>query len=101
MRQTWRTGQMTPTPDRYRQIQQALVAKGYSNRPPDGVWGPEWVGSLKKFQQDQKLEPNGKLTALSIKTLGLGAQRENAVPAAAPANPSSSSSTEAPPKEQP
>lgn len=75
-RQTWRTGQMTPSAQRYGEIQQALVTKGYISRSPDGVWGPEWTESLKRFQQDQKLEPNGKLTALSLITLGLGPRRE-------------------------
>lgn len=84
-RQTWRTGQMTPTPERYKEIQQALVTKGYSSEPPDGVWGPQWVDSLKKFQQEQKLEPNGKLNSLSLRTLGLGPRREaNALPAPVP-----------------
>jgi peptidoglycan hydrolase-like protein with peptidoglycan-binding domain len=82
-RQTWRTGQMAPTPDRYREIQQALVAKGYGTQEPDGVWGPQWIDSLKRFQQDQKLEPSGKLTALSIITLGLGPRRETTLPPAA------------------
>ncbi len=79
-RQTWRTGQMQPTPDRYREIQRALVAKGYSSATPDGVWGPQWVESLKRFQQEQKLEPNGKLTSLSLITLGLGSRRESGAP---------------------
>jgi hypothetical protein len=75
--QTWRGGQMTPSPQRYGEIQQALVTKGYISQSPDGVWGPEWTGSLKRFQQDQKLEPNGRLTALSLITLGLGPRRES------------------------
>jgi hypothetical protein len=81
-RQTWRTGQMAPTPERYLEIQQALVAKGYGGQEPDGVWGPRWIDSLKRFQQDQKLEPNGKLNALSIITLGLGPRRETGLPPA-------------------
>jgi peptidoglycan hydrolase-like protein with peptidoglycan-binding domain len=86
MRQTWRGGQMAPTPDRYKEIQEALTAKGYSVGSPDGVWGPQWSGSLKRFQQDQKLEPSGKLTSLSLRTLGLGPRRETSEsPAAAPA----------------
>ncbi|HEX8984414.1 MAG TPA: peptidoglycan-binding domain-containing protein [Bryobacteraceae bacterium] len=81
-RQTWRTGQMAPTPERYKEIQQALLDKGYASQAPDGVWGARWVESLQRFQQDQKLEPNGKLTALSLITLGLGPHRENGLPAA-------------------
>lgn len=81
--QGWRTGQMTPTPERYKEIQGALAAKGYSSQPPDGVWDQQWTDSLKRFQQDQKLEPSGKLNSLSLITLGLGPKREaNAFPAA-------------------
>jgi hypothetical protein len=75
-RQTWRTGQMAPTPDRYKEIQEALVAKGYGSQTPDGEWGQQWADSLKRFQQDQKLEPSGKLNSLSLITLGLGPKRE-------------------------
>ncbi|HVX67152.1 MAG TPA: peptidoglycan-binding domain-containing protein [Bryobacteraceae bacterium] len=81
-RQTWRTGQMAPTPDRYREIQQALVAKGYGSQEPDGVWGPQWIESLKRFQQAQNLEPSGKLNALSLIGLGLGPRRETILPSA-------------------
>jgi peptidoglycan hydrolase-like protein with peptidoglycan-binding domain len=93
-RQTWRTNQMTPTPERYKEIQTALAAKGYSNRTPDGVWTPEWAGALKRFQQDRKLEPTGKLSSLSLITLGLGPKRRTDTappPAAAPASPSPNS----------
>jgi peptidoglycan hydrolase-like protein with peptidoglycan-binding domain len=80
---------MTPSPQRYGEIQQALVTKGYISQSPDGVWGPEWSESLKRFQQDQKLEPNGKLTALSLITLGLGPRREPGGSPAPAAPPSS------------
>jgi peptidoglycan hydrolase-like protein with peptidoglycan-binding domain len=81
--QTWRTGQMVPTPDRYKQIQEALAARGYSNQTPDGVWGPQWTDSLKRLQQDQKLEPSGKITSLSLLALGLGPRRDSSGPPAA------------------
>jgi hypothetical protein len=35
---------------------------------------------LKQFQQDQNLEPNGKLNSLSLIALGLGAKRPPVVP---------------------
>jgi peptidoglycan hydrolase-like protein with peptidoglycan-binding domain len=73
---------MHPTPERYKEIQQALVSKGYSGGEPDGIWGSRWTESLKRFQQDQQIEPNGKLTALSIITLGLGPRREAGLPPA-------------------
>ncbi|MCL5744224.1 MAG: peptidoglycan-binding protein [Acidobacteria bacterium] len=75
------------------EIQQALIAKGYLNGPATGVWGPESVEALKRFQQDQTLDPTGKLNSLSLIALGLGPKRDAApvsvptpstVPASAP-----------------
>jgi len=78
---SWRTGQQTPTRERYQEIQQALVDKRYLQGPATGVWGPESVEALKKFQADQNLEPSGMLDSLSLITLGLGPRRE---PSSAP-----------------
>ena len=64
--------QMSPTPERYMQIQQALADKGYYEGPVNGQWGPESVDALKRFQQDANLVVDGKLGALSIIALGLG-----------------------------
>jgi peptidoglycan hydrolase-like protein with peptidoglycan-binding domain len=71
--------QQRPTPERYTEIQQALIGKGYFQGPADGVWGPDSVAALKRFQEDQKLEATGKIDALSLIRLGLGPKRE-AVP---------------------
>ena len=68
--------QGTPTPDRYREIQQALIDKGYSSAPADGAWGPGWVDALRRFQGDQNLEVDGKLGALSLIAMGLGPKRQ-------------------------
>jgi len=75
-RATWRTGQRTPTPQRYLEIQQALIEKGYLQPPANGVWGAESIEALKRFQQDQNLTASGKLDALSLIALGLGPNRE-------------------------
>ncbi|MGE5569555.1 MAG: peptidoglycan-binding domain-containing protein [Rhodospirillales bacterium] len=85
-KQTWRTGQMAPTPERYREIQQALIDKGYYEGSPDGVWGADCTEALKKFQQDQNLRADGKLDSLTLISLGLGPRREpvNSVPASKP-----------------
>jgi hypothetical protein len=61
-----------PTSDRYKQIQDALAAKGYLTTPSNGVWDQQSVQAMQRFQQDQKLEPTGKLTARSLVALGLG-----------------------------
>jgi hypothetical protein len=80
--QSWRTTQRTPTPERYKEIQQALATKGYlQTNAPSGVWDSSSVVALKKFQQDQNLDPSGKIDSLSLIALGLGPRRE---PQAAP-----------------
>ena len=81
---TWRAAQMAPTPDRYREIQQALVDKGYFQSTPDGTWGTDSIDALKRFQKDQKLDVDGKLGSLSIMALGLGPRRGTAVAESAP-----------------
>jgi peptidoglycan hydrolase-like protein with peptidoglycan-binding domain len=70
-----------PSVERYKEIQQALVAKGYFKNEPDGTWGPASVDALKHFQHDQKLAEDGKIGSLSLIALGLGPKRE---PVAAP-----------------
>ena len=74
---SWRNTQRTPTPERYKEIQQALASKGYLQ--PDssnGVWSNSSVEALKKFQEDQNLEPSGKLDSLSLIALGLGPKHD-------------------------
>lgn len=70
-----RTVQQQPTPDRYKEIQQALIDKGYLNGPPEGTWGPSSVDALKRFQRDQNLTDDGKIGSLSLIALGLGPKR--------------------------
>jgi peptidoglycan hydrolase-like protein with peptidoglycan-binding domain len=72
---SWRRGQQVPTPERHREIQQALLGHGYLQAAPTGVWGEESVDALRRFQQDQHLEPTGKLDSLSLIALGLGPKR--------------------------
>lgn len=74
-RASWRTGQQTPTRERYAEIQRALIERGYSQAPATGVWGPEWVSALKRFQSEHKLEPSGRLNSLTLIALGLGPNR--------------------------
>jgi peptidoglycan hydrolase-like protein with peptidoglycan-binding domain len=77
-----RSSQQQPTPDRYREIQQALADKGYFAGSPDGSWSPESVAALKRFQRDQNLVDDGKIGSLSLIALGLGPHRP--VPIEAP-----------------
>ena len=68
-------GQQAPTTDRYMEIQQALVTRGYLTTPPSGSWDPATVDALKRFQEEQNLPPTGKITSLSLIALGLGPKR--------------------------
>ncbi len=78
----WRSRQLAPTPDRYKEIQSALADRGYLKQAPSGVWDGQSAEALKRFQQDQSLEPTGKLNSLSLIALGLGAKHGNAPPIA-------------------
>jgi peptidoglycan hydrolase-like protein with peptidoglycan-binding domain len=82
---TWRNRQMSPTAARYRQIQDALAAKGYL-RPEEatGVWNGASVDALKKFQMEQNIESSGKINSLSLIALGLGPKHDTALPKPAP-----------------
>lgn len=68
----FRSRQLQPTQERYREIQQALVEKGYLKSEPTGVWGPESIDALKQFQGAQNIPVSGKLNSRSIIGLGLG-----------------------------
>ncbi|HLI83363.1 MAG TPA: peptidoglycan-binding domain-containing protein [Bryobacteraceae bacterium] len=73
-----RATQTTPTPERYKQIQEALAAKGYL--PADqatGQWNDASVDALKRFQADQKIDSTGKINSLSLIALGLGPKHDS------------------------
>ena len=78
---TWRNRQTAPSPDRYREIQGALAAKGFL-KPDDatGTWNQTSSDALKKFQAEQNLESSGKINSLSLIALGLGPHRDSAPP---------------------
>lgn len=86
-RVTWRNRQLSPSPDRYREIQTVLAAKGFL-QPEDatGAWNQTSTDALKKFQAEQNLEANGKINSLSLIALGLGPRRDPA-PATPPKPP--------------
>jgi peptidoglycan hydrolase-like protein with peptidoglycan-binding domain len=66
--------QQHPTADRYTQIEQALVDRGYLDTAT-GEWGASAAAALKKFQADQGLHSDGKLGALTLTAMGLGPKR--------------------------
>lgn len=77
-------GPLAPTPDRYREIQQALADKGFFKGAIDGNWGADSVQALRDFQQSANLDVDGKLGALSLIELGLGPKRSYASKAEVP-----------------
>jgi Ni/Co efflux regulator RcnB len=68
----WHPGQTAPTPERYKEIQEALAQKGYLHGEASGVWNQDSADALRRFQKDQSLQDSGKLDSLSIIALGLG-----------------------------
>lgn len=77
---TWRNRQLSPTADRYREIQEALVARGYLQaEEANGTWGASSTEAMKKFQNEQTLESTGKIDSLSLIALGLGPRRDATV----------------------
>lgn len=76
---TWRNRQVVPTPDRYREIQAALVSRGFlSGEEATGTWNQASQDALKKFQSEQNIESTGKINSLSLIALGLGPKRDPA-----------------------
>jgi hypothetical protein len=97
-----RSYQQAPSPERYKEIQQALASKGYLQGEPTGEWGPDSVDALKHFQTDQNLMPDGRIGSLSLIALGLGPKRLTARSDATPPQPGTPApGTTAPPPPAP
>ena len=87
-RKTWRNRQAAPTPERYKEIQQALAAKGYLDpEAATGTWDQTSIVALKRFQTSQNIEATGKLNSLSLIALGLGPKHDSAAPTPVPVPP--------------
>jgi hypothetical protein len=71
-----------PSSDRYREIQESLISKGYMQGPASGVWDQNSTEAMRKFQTDQKRDPTGKISAKALITLGLGPKDETVPPTA-------------------
>jgi Putative peptidoglycan binding domain len=72
----------SPSSDRYREIQESLISKGYMQGPASGVWDQNSTEAMRKFQTEQKMEPTGKISAKALITLGLGPKNETVAPTA-------------------
>jgi hypothetical protein len=78
---TWRNRQLQPTQERYKEIQQALLAKGYLQpEQANGVWNQNSADALKQFQTAQNITASGKINSLSLIALGLGPKHEDTLP---------------------
>ncbi len=74
---TWRNRQLAPSPERYKEIQDALVAKGYLRPEDEGAgWNQASMDALKRFQVEQNIEASGKINSLSLIALGLGPRHD-------------------------
>ena len=76
---TLRSRQAAPSPERYKEIQDALAAKGYLKSEASGVWDSRSVDALKQYQSDNNMQPTGKLTAPALIGLGLGPRHDDPV----------------------
>ncbi len=76
--------QQKPAPERYAEIQQALIGRGFLNSPADGKWNDSSAVALKKFQESQKLAATGRIDALSLIRLGLGPKTNAGLPPSEP-----------------
>jgi|FLYL01.1.fsa_nt_gi peptidoglycan hydrolase-like protein with peptidoglycan-binding domain len=57
--------------ERVLEIQNALIARGYLEGPPSGVYDAETVSAMKRFQQAENLDVTGYPTAHALRRLGL------------------------------
>jgi hypothetical protein len=74
----WRPHQVAPSPERYKEIQDALVSRGYLQpEQANGAWDQNSVDALKRFQAEQNLESSGKVNSLSLIALGLGPKHDS------------------------
>jgi peptidoglycan hydrolase-like protein with peptidoglycan-binding domain len=87
---------MEPAPERYKEIQEALADKGYFHGPVDGTWGADSTDAMKRFQTEQNLSADGKISALSLIALGLGPRRVNGLKAVSGDSSEPAAGTEAP-----
>jgi peptidoglycan hydrolase-like protein with peptidoglycan-binding domain len=65
-------GQMRPTPERIREIQEALLRDGWLTGEPTGVWDDATSHAFRRFQEGHGHPVTGKPDALSLIKLGLG-----------------------------
>ena len=82
-------GQKAPTADRITEIQMALAKDGSFAGTPNGKWDDSTSEAMRKFQAGHGLNPTGKLDALTLHKLGLGAPTAGIAAPLPPANSTS------------
>lgn len=65
---------IAPASDRIREVQQALIDRGFLTGTPSGTWNAESIDALKKFETAQNLKVDGKIDSKALIQLGLGPQ---------------------------
>ena len=90
------TYQLHPDPERYQQIQQALTERGYYKGQVNGAWGDDSADALKRFQTDRKMDPDGKINALSLTGLGLGPRHDGTTASTVPLSATNASPLDPP-----
>jgi hypothetical protein len=73
-----------PSADRIREIQQALIAKGFLQSEATGDWDSSTVEAWKKLEADNNLKVDGRIDSLGLIAIGLGPQSNNARESSAP-----------------
>ena len=84
--------QKAPSSDRIREIQSALKQQGAYDNEPTGKWDDSTIDAMKRYQENRGLNPTGKIDALTLNKLGLGAGTAGKgapTPTASSTNPSS------------
>jgi len=66
------TSPAVPTSNRLRDVQVALIEKGYLQGDVNGIWNAQCVDALKRFEGDQKVKVDGKIDSKMLIALGLG-----------------------------
>ncbi len=61
-----------PTSNRLRDVQLALIERGYLQSDGNSAWNGQCVEALKRFEASQKVRVDGKIDAKMLIALGLG-----------------------------
>ena len=73
------SAQASPNPDRLREVQQALLDRGYMTSAPTGQWDANSIVALKRFESDQKVKIDGRIDSKMLIALGLGPKYDSSI----------------------